>query len=71
MSFGSVKVTGGQSSQVRAWQLQGRAPDGEAALLTAVVVAVDNISSWGQACSVVWGIFPRSLASISFLQPSL
>ena len=59
------------------WQLQGRAPNGEATweLMAVVVVVTANSGGltgcWlGQACSVVWGIFPRSLASISFLQPS-
>ena len=77
LSLISVDVTSGQSDWLWGWRLQGRAPNGEATWeLTAVVVVVTANSGglmvwWlGQACSVVWGIFPRSLASISFLQPS-
>ena len=41
VSLGSVDVTSGQSNQLWGWQLQGRAPSGEAArVLTAVMVVV-------------------------------
>lgn len=73
----SVDVPSDQSSQLWGWQMQGSAPRGEVTpVLTAAVVEGRTnsgrvvVTLLGQACHVVWGIFPRSIASISFLQAS-